>query len=88
MAKQISCLAAYGIWGEIRTKGKFKVPMKRKFVQYFLVALQNHLKSQSNVFCRYTALLDMQIMQRVTSHFIVTLKNINTFRSIQTIAHK
>ena len=35
MEKQVSCLAAYGIWGEIRTKGKFKVPMKLKFVQYF-----------------------------------------------------
>lgn len=28
MAKQVSCLAAYGIWGEIRTKGKFNVFVK------------------------------------------------------------
>ena len=71
MEKQISCLAAYGVWGEIRTKGKFKVPMKLKFVQYFFGCIAkitwNHNQMSFVEFLwlrflsRYSALLDMQM---------------------------
>ena len=46
---------------------------------------KGHLKSQHNFFISscYSALLDMQIGQGVTSHFIMTFEKINLFRNSQ-----